>query len=285
MLGHPGDLARGLEGRHHPPGARRLGPLRAGHLGALPRRHRPLRAARPGRGGARAARRADRAVVLRGRRQPRLPARRPVRAGDHPDPAAAADPPARPVRLPARRRGDPGVTSRSTSATARSPSAPRSTCRTPGAQGVLFAHGSRFGGHALYVKDSRLHYVNNFVGVTEQRVDATEDLPDRRRPDPVGELRQGRRGPARAPPTGRCRCTTATARSARARSAPSPASSPSPARGSPSAATAGSRSPTTTRAPRPGGSPAARCTGSPSTSPESRTATWSGKPPRCSSRE
>ena len=24
----------------------------------------------------------------------------------------------------------------------------------PGAQGVLFAHGSRFGGHALYVKDT-----------------------------------------------------------------------------------------------------------------------------------
>lgn len=46
-----------------------------------------------------------------------------------------------------------------------------------GAQGVLFAHGSRFGGHALYVKDGRLHYVNNFVGVFEQKVDATEDLP------------------------------------------------------------------------------------------------------------
>ncbi len=45
------------------------------------------------------------------------------------------------------------------------------------AQGVLFAHGSRFGGHALYVRDGRLHYVNNFAGVTEQRIDATEDLP------------------------------------------------------------------------------------------------------------
>ena len=45
------------------------------------------------------------------------------------------------------------------------------------AQGVLFAQGSRFGGHALYVKDNRLHYVNNFVGLAEQKVDATEDLP------------------------------------------------------------------------------------------------------------
>ena len=47
----------------------------------------------------------------------------------------------------------------------------------PGAQGVLFAHGSRFGGHALYVKDNRLHYVNNFVGMMEQKIDATEDVP------------------------------------------------------------------------------------------------------------
>jgi arylsulfatase A-like enzyme len=47
----------------------------------------------------------------------------------------------------------------------------------PGAQGVLFAHGSWFGGHALYVKDNRLHYVNNFVGIMEQKVAATEDLP------------------------------------------------------------------------------------------------------------
>ncbi len=46
-----------------------------------------------------------------------------------------------------------------------------------GAEGVLFAHGSRFGGHALYIKDNRLHYVNNFVGVTEQKVDATENVP------------------------------------------------------------------------------------------------------------
>jgi arylsulfatase A-like enzyme len=47
----------------------------------------------------------------------------------------------------------------------------------PGAQGVLFAQGSRFGGHALYVKDDRLHYVNSFVGMFEQKVVATEDVP------------------------------------------------------------------------------------------------------------
>ena len=47
----------------------------------------------------------------------------------------------------------------------------------PGAQGVLFSQGSRFGGHSLYVKDNRLHYVNSFVGMFEQKIVATEDLP------------------------------------------------------------------------------------------------------------
>jgi arylsulfatase len=46
-----------------------------------------------------------------------------------------------------------------------------------GAEGVLFAHGARFGGHALYIKDNRLHYVNSFVGMVEQKIDATEDVP------------------------------------------------------------------------------------------------------------
>jgi arylsulfatase A-like enzyme len=46
-----------------------------------------------------------------------------------------------------------------------------------GASGVLFAQGSHFGGHALYVKDNRLRYVYNFVGMFEQHVEATADLP------------------------------------------------------------------------------------------------------------
>jgi arylsulfatase A-like enzyme len=46
-----------------------------------------------------------------------------------------------------------------------------------GAQGVLFAHGSRFGGHTLYVKDNRLHYVYNFVGSLEQKIVGSEDVP------------------------------------------------------------------------------------------------------------
>ena len=47
----------------------------------------------------------------------------------------------------------------------------------PGAEGVLFAMGARFGGHALYVKNNRLHYVNSFVGALEQQIVATKDIP------------------------------------------------------------------------------------------------------------
>jgi arylsulfatase len=47
----------------------------------------------------------------------------------------------------------------------------------PGAEGVLFAHGSRFGGHTLYVKDNRLHYVYDFVGSVSQKIVGSEDVP------------------------------------------------------------------------------------------------------------
>jgi hypothetical protein len=37
--------------------------------------------------------------------------------------------------------------------------------------------GARFGGHALYVKNNRLHYVNSYIGSIEQKIDGTEDMP------------------------------------------------------------------------------------------------------------
>ncbi len=46
-----------------------------------------------------------------------------------------------------------------------------------GAAGVLFAHGSRFGGHSLYIKDNRLTYVYNFVGTHEFKVVGDRDVP------------------------------------------------------------------------------------------------------------
>ena len=35
--------------------------------------------------------------------------------------------------------------------------------------GVIFAHGSRFGGYTLFIKDKKLHYVYNFLGIKPNR--------------------------------------------------------------------------------------------------------------------
>jgi hypothetical protein len=45
---------------------------------------------------------------------------------------------------------------------------------TTEASGVLFSHGARFGGHALYLKDGRLKYVYNWVGMFEQVVESDQ---------------------------------------------------------------------------------------------------------------
>jgi arylsulfatase len=39
----------------------------------------------------------------------------------------------------------------------------------PEAQGVIFAHGSRFGGHTMFLRDGRLHYVYNFLGIKPEQ--------------------------------------------------------------------------------------------------------------------
>ena len=40
---------------------------------------------------------------------------------------------------------------------------------SPDAEGVIFAHGSRFGGHALFLKDQKLWYVYNFLGISPEQ--------------------------------------------------------------------------------------------------------------------
>ncbi len=45
-----------------------------------------------------------------------------------------------------------------------------------GAQGVIFAHGSRFGGHALFLKDRKLHYVYNFLGIPPEQTFVSPEL-------------------------------------------------------------------------------------------------------------
>jgi arylsulfatase len=48
--------------------------------------------------------------------------------------------------------------------------------KDPNASGVIFAHGSRFGGHALFLKDRKLHYVYNFLGIRPEQKFASEEL-------------------------------------------------------------------------------------------------------------
>jgi arylsulfatase A-like enzyme len=44
---------------------------------------------------------------------------------------------------------------------------------TPTTEGIIFAHGSRFGGHALFIKDGTITYAYNFLGIPpEDRIQA-----------------------------------------------------------------------------------------------------------------
>ena len=78
--------------------------------------------------------------------------------------------------------------------------------------GVLFAHGCRFGGHALYIKDGKLKYDYNYVGEFDQYVESGKPVPagdcrpvrllrevghrdaDRRHAQPLHQPGEGRRG-------------------------------------------------------------------------------------------
>ena len=71
---------------------------------------------------------------------------------------------------------------------------------TPDAEGIIFEVGSRFGGHVLFIKDRKLHYVYNWLGEKVQHLVSNSNIPTghhqlgvRFRPDgkegnsPVGE--------------------------------------------------------------------------------------------------
>ncbi|MHC9296359.1 arylsulfatase [Mycobacterium sp. LTG2003] len=47
---------------------------------------------------------------------------------------------------------------------------------TEDAEGVIFAHGSRFGGHALFIKERKLHYVYNFLGIKPEQEFISDEL-------------------------------------------------------------------------------------------------------------
>jgi hypothetical protein len=47
---------------------------------------------------------------------------------------------------------------------------------TAESEGVIFAHGSRFGGHTLFIKDRKLHYVYNFLGIKPEQTFVSPEL-------------------------------------------------------------------------------------------------------------
>lgn len=48
---------------------------------------------------------------------------------------------------------------------------------TPEAEGVIFSMGSRFGGHSLFVKNGKLHYIYNFLGMEQYEVVSSGSIP------------------------------------------------------------------------------------------------------------
>ncbi|MCZ8380169.1 arylsulfatase [Mycobacterium sp. CPCC 205372] len=46
----------------------------------------------------------------------------------------------------------------------------------PDCAGVIFAHGSRFGGHTLFIKDKKLYYVYNFLGIKPEQKFVSPEL-------------------------------------------------------------------------------------------------------------
>jgi arylsulfatase len=69
---------------------------------------------------------------------------------------------------------------------------------TPTTEGIIFAHGSRFGGHALFIKDGTITYAYNFLGIPpEDRIQAPAPTSGKHiigvefTKEKVGEYREG----------------------------------------------------------------------------------------------
>ena len=62
---------------------------------------------------------------------------------------------------------------------------------TPESEGVIFAHGSRFGGHSLFIKDGTLHYVYNFLGIKPEQEFVSDALEPGNRTLGVEFIREG----------------------------------------------------------------------------------------------
>ena len=172
-------------------------------LGAVPRRRGLLGDQEPRRRAPRQADRDDRALVRRGRQVQRAADRQPRHRAPRRR-AAAARAAARPATSTTRAPRWSRTRSRRACSTGRTASPRRS--RSPnGAEGVLVAQGGSSGGYALYVKDHKLHYAYNYLGVQQFHVATDATVADGRHElrfefEPTGkpDLAHGKGTPARA---------------------------------------------------------------------------------------
>ena len=170
-------LPPGLAGQHPASADLRLGQVPSRRVGAVQPRRGPLPDAQPRRRAPREARGAEGVVVVLRRASTRAcrsttgPRSRSSRTCGRSRASRAT------ATSTTRERPRCRSRSRSTSGDARSRSPRRWTSRRRRPQGVLFSQGARAGGHALYVKDGRLHYTYNWLGEKEQTVSSDAELP------------------------------------------------------------------------------------------------------------
>ena len=75
----------------------------------------------------------------------------------------------------------------------------------PNVRGVIVSHGGSSGGYSLFIQDGKLHYVHNYVGAKQFRIESKEPLPEGEaeirfqfQPSGEPELAQGKGVPGKA---------------------------------------------------------------------------------------
>ena len=157
------DLPRRVAGLHRAPTHLRVGQVRAGRVGALRPRTRPLTVEERRRRRASTPRNAQEPLVLLRRDLQRVAARRPLSTrADARRTSPRSTGPSAVHLLPACRRCPRGGRCRDQRPVVHDRCGRRDRLRRR--QGVLYAHGGVAGGHSLYVKDKKLRYTFNWLG-------------------------------------------------------------------------------------------------------------------------
>ena len=159
----------------------------------------------------------------------RAPARQPVDRGAAPGHAGGGHPRGWGLPLLPADVAGPGVQrGRDPRPVVQDPRAGRAHEADP--EGVLLANGARFGGHSLFIKDRKLWYASNFLGIPPEQQLVSPDELTTGRARPRRGVREGDATASTARRSARPRSTSTTWRSPRASGRPSPVTSRSAVR-------------------------------------------------------